>query len=266
MKHFLDVGGFEIGRRGIADVAGFLAEELGAFAEGDAAAGFAQAEEADDCEGDVGEALDSFDPAPAQGLVDEAGVDGGADCSENGDVGEAGHGDGTFFRTVHVTKGTTDQDGANAAEETEQGTADNDRSDVLTQGETDKHQTEADVCTDIDDTATSKLAERSQEEGSQGTCEVEGKETQLPENSGYTEVFCHAVDTRTVGCCCETDEEGHETEEQRDKGLVTRVPVERVLLVTVDEVDEDTLLSIMDGSLCSGKGDIEVKGLEVLFT
>lgn len=75
--------------------------------------------------------MDPLDPAPADGLVDEAGVDRGADGAEDGDVGEGGHGHGTRVGREHVAEGAADEDRADRTEETEKGAADEDCADVL---------------------------------------------------------------------------------------------------------------------------------------
>lgn len=131
VEHLLEVGGFDGFARHVAVIAGGCTEAFGAFAQEDAAAGFVEEEHDHDEEGDVGQALDTLYPAPADGLVDEAGVDGGADGSQDGDVGEEGHGDGAFLGDEHVVEGAAHEDGADAAKETKQGTADDDGGEFL---------------------------------------------------------------------------------------------------------------------------------------
>lgn len=245
VQHVLDTGGLDLVGGAVALVTGLGTEELSTLGEGHGATGFAESEDNDNTQGDIGETLDTLDPAPAKGLVDESGVDGSADGSQDGNIRESGHGNGTVFRAVHVAESTADQDGADATEETEQGTADDDSGDVLTEGETDEHEREADVGTNVNDSAASQLTEGSQEERSQGTSEVESKETKLAELFRHTEFGSHAANTGAVGCRSETDEESHETEEQRDERLVARVPVEGVLRVFRREFDHNELVAIV---------------------
>ena len=93
---------------------------------------------------------------------------------------------------VHVTEGTTDKDSTNATEQTEQGTADKDGSNVFAQGEANEHESEANVRTHVDDSSTSKLTEWSQEQGSQGTGEVEAEQSKLANLCGGSQILRHA--------------------------------------------------------------------------
>lgn len=72
----------------------------------------------------------------------------------------------------------------------------------------------------------------------------------------------HVADTGAVGCCGETDKEGHETEKGADESLVLGVPVERVLLVSRDEVEDDVLVAVLNHALGDGHREVEVNGLE----
>lgn len=262
VKHGLEGGGFQVVLGHIAVVTGVSAEGLSALAKGNATTGFGEEEEDDEAEGNVGETLNTLNPAPAQSLVNEAGVDGGTDGTEDGDEREGCNGDGAVLRAVHVTEGTTDQDGTDTTEQTEQGTADEDGADVLAQGETDKHNGEAEVGAGVDDTTASQLTEGGQEERSQGTGEVEEEETEFRNFFGGAQVGGHVADTGAVGCCGKTDEEGHETEKGADESLVLGVPVERVLLVSRDEVEDDVLVAVLNHALGKCHGKVEVNGLE----
>ncbi|KAJ8106035.1 hypothetical protein OPT61_g9810 [Boeremia exigua] len=104
----------------VAGVGGGFAQGERALVQGDAAAGLREEEEDGDEEGHVGDALDALDPAPAERLVDEAGVDGRGDGAENSDEAEHGHGAPARVRGVHVVEGAADEDGADAAEEAEE--------------------------------------------------------------------------------------------------------------------------------------------------
>lgn len=229
MKHVLEAGGLKLRTGHVALVTGGLTEGLGALVHGNTATGLAEEENHDDSQRNVGQTLDTLDPAPADGLVDEASVDGGSDGTQNGDVGKRGHGDGTILGCVHVTERTTDQDGTNATKETEQGTADDDGGDVLAQRETNEHNSEADIATDVDNLPTGQLTEGRQEERCQSTGEVEGEQTQLTQFLRDTKLRTHARDTGVVCCCCQTNEEGHETEQQTKETLLLAAPVERVV-------------------------------------
>lgn len=262
VKHGLEGGGFQVVLGHVAVITGVGAEGLGALAESDATTGFREEEEDDEAEGNVGETLDTLNPTPAQSLIDEAGVDGGTDGTEDGDEREGCNGDGAVLGAVHVTEGTTDKDGTDTTEQTEQGTADEDGADVLAQGETDEHNGEAEVGAGVDDTAASQLTEGGQEERSQGTGEVEEEETEFGNFGRGAQVGGHVADTGAVGCCGETDEEGHETEKAADESLVLWVPVEGVLLVSRDEVEDDVLVTVLDHALGDGDGEVEVNGLE----
>ena len=72
------------------------------------------------------------------------------------------------------------------------------------------------------------------------------------------ELLGHAVDTRAVGSCCQTDEEGHQVEKGGDQHLVRRAPVERVLLVAMSEEQDDVLLAILGDLLGQGEGNVDI--------
>lgn len=195
LEHGLDVGGVDVVFGDVAVVAGGFAELDCAFVQGDAAAGFGEEEEDGDEEGHVGDSLDAFDPAPADGLVDEAGVDRRGDGAEDGDEGEHGHGAAALVRWVHVVEGSADEDGADAAEETEQETQADDGVDARSEREADEEKREAEVCGCVDDLAADQLAEGSQDHGRDGAGHVEGEQTPLTLNTADVELLTHAVDT-----------------------------------------------------------------------
>lgn len=262
VEHFLDAGGLELGAGHVALVTGRFAEGLGTLAQSDTATGLTEEEDDDDGERDVGQTLNTFNPAPADGLVDESSVDGGSDSTQDSDVGERGHGDGTAVGLVHVTEGTTDQDGTDTSEETQQGTADDDSGNVLAQRETDEHESEADVSTNVDNLTTNQLTEGGQEHRSDGAGEVEGEQSQLAQLFRDTEFLTHSRDTGTVCCCCKTDEEGHETEQQTQESLLLAAPVERVFEIAGSEVEDNDLVVIVVGCFGEGQGHVNVDLLQ----
>lgn len=262
MEHLLDTGGLELGAGDVAVVTGGLAEGLGTLVQGDRATGLTEEDDDGDTERDVGETLDTLNPAPAEGLVDETSVDGGTHGTQDSNVGEGGHGDSTVFRRVHVTEGTTDQDGTDTTEETQQGTADEDGSDVLAQREANEHDSEANVSTDVDDLTTDQLTEGGQEHGSEGTGEVEEEQTQLAQFFRDAKFLTHSRDTGAVGCCCETDEEGHEAEQRTQEGLLLAAPVEGVFGIAMAEIEDDNLSAIVVCCFGEGQGNIDVDLLQ----
>ena len=262
VQHLLDTGGFELRTGDETLVTGSFAEGLGALVEVHTATGLTEEEDDDDHQRDVGQTLDTLDPAPADGLVDEAGVDGGSDGTQNGDVGERGHGDGPVLRRVHITESTTDENGTDTTEKTEQGTADDDGGNVLAQRETDEHESEADVSTDVDDLPTRQLTEGGQEHGSAGTGEVESEQTQLSKFLRDTKFRTHTRDTRAVRRCGKTNEESHETQQQTEETLLLATPVEGVVEVPGAEIEDDDLVVVVDGGLSEGQREIDVDLLQ----
>lgn len=262
VEHVLDTGSLDIVVGDEAVVTGSLADLLRTLGKADTATGLGKAQSDDNTQGNVGKTLDTLEPAPAKSLVDETGVDGGTDCTENGDEREAGHGDGTVFRGIHIAEGTTDENGTDTTEQTEKRTTHKNRGDVLTESETDEHQAEADVGTDVDDTATSQLTEWSKEERGQCTSEVETEQTELTDFSGSVEFYNHLADTRAVCSCSETDEECHQTKLGCDKRLSAAAPVERVFLISFDKVEHDVLLAIVFLGFRGGQREVNVDFLQ----
>lgn len=179
VQHVLDTRGFEIVVGDEALIPSGLANFLRTLGEADAATSLGQANKDDDTQGNVGQALDALEPAPAQSLVNETGVNGGTDSAQDSNEREAGHGNGTVLGGVHITEGSADKNSTDTTKQTEKGTADKNSSDIFTQGKTDEHETKTDIGTDIDDSTTSQFTEWSEEEGCQSTSEVEGKKTNL---------------------------------------------------------------------------------------
>ena len=194
VQHLLDARGFDVIVGDETLVAGSLAEHLGPLGQSDTTTGLGEADGDDNAKGNVGKTLDTLDPSPSQSLVDETGVDRGGDSTEDGDERKRSHRDGTVSRGVHVAKGTSDQNCANTAEKTEKGTADEDGSDVLAEGETDEHQGEADIGTDVHDSPSGQFAEWCQEERCEGTGEVEAEQTELSNFGRDAQVCRHAGD------------------------------------------------------------------------
>src|SRR5699024_592829 len=91
VQHMLNTGGFELRAGDETVVTGGFAKGLGALVQVHTATGLTEEEDDDEHQRNVGQALDTLDPAPADGLVDETGIDGGSDGSQNSDVGERGH-------------------------------------------------------------------------------------------------------------------------------------------------------------------------------
>lgn len=210
----------------------------------DAASGLGEEEEDTDQEGHVGQALDPLDPAPPDGLIDETGVDGSRHGTEDGDPREQRHWAGALVREVHVVEGTTDENGANTAKETEQESESENGADVLGEGQTDKEQGEAEECAGVDDLPADKLTERRKYHGREGTGEVESEQTDLANLLRCVQFLDHASDTRAVCSRSKADEESHETKHSCDKALVRWLPVVRVLLV-VGSIFEDNVLFVV---------------------
>ena len=89
-------------------------------------------------ERDVGDTLDAFDPAPADGLVDEASVDGRGYGTEDSDETEHGHGTAALLSRVHVVESTTDENSTNTTKETEKETQTDDGVDIRGKREADE--------------------------------------------------------------------------------------------------------------------------------
>lgn len=179
VQHVFDTGGFELAVCNESIVSSVLAKHLGPLAESDTTASLPKENNNHDTQGNIGKALNSLNPAPTKGLVDEAGVNGGGDGSENRDERERRHRNSTVSGCIHVSEGTTDQDGSDTAKKTEKTTADQDRGDIFAEREADEHQGETDVRSDIDNTTTCQLTEWRQEQRCEGTSEVETEKTQL---------------------------------------------------------------------------------------
>lgn len=262
MQHVLNTGGFELRTGDETVVTGGFAEGLGALVQVHTATGLTEEDDDDDRQRDIGQTLDTLDPAPADGLVDETGIDGGSNGSQDSDVGKRGHGDGPMLRRVHITESTTDENGADTTEKTEQGTADDDGGNVLAQRETDEHESEAEVSTDVDDLSARQFTEGGQEHGSAGTGEVEGEQTQLSKFLRDTKFRTHTRDTRAVRRCGKTNEEGHETQQQTEETLLLATPVEGVVQVSGAEIQDDDLVVVVNGGLGEGQREIDVDLLQ----
>jgi hypothetical protein len=226
--------------------------------EGNTTAGLGEEDNDRDEEGNVGNALDTLNPSPANGHVDETGVDGSTDRTEDGDPGEGSHGLATVLRLVHVVECTADENGTDATEQSKEETETDDGAHALGECETDEEDGEAEVSADVDDLAADHLTEGSEEEWRKSAGEVEGEETELTDERGRVQLLGHAVDTGAVGGCCQTDEEGHQVEESGDQHLVCGAPVEGVLLVAMSEEQDDVLLVILVDLLGQGKGNVDV--------
>jgi hypothetical protein len=258
VQHLFDTRGLEVVVGNESLITGRLAESLCTLGEGNTSTGLDKEDSNDDHERDVSQTLNTLNPTPAKSLVNETSVDGCGNGTKDGNEGERGHRDSTVLGSVHITKGTADKNSTNATEETEKGTADKDSSNVLAQGETDEHESEANIGTDVDDSSTGKLTKWSQEERSKRTSEVEAEQSKLANLSRGSQVFCHACNSGTIGCCGETNEECHQTEKSTDESLVGSAPVEGVLLVCLDKLKDDELLSIVFGRPGHGERHVDV--------
>ena len=85
LEEDLDTRGGDVVAGDVALVVGGLADQLGTLVEGDTAASLGEEDDNRDEEGHVGNALNTLDPSPANGHVDETGVDGSTDRTEDGD-------------------------------------------------------------------------------------------------------------------------------------------------------------------------------------
>jgi hypothetical protein len=262
LQHGLDVGRVDVLLGNVAVVTSGLTDLLSTLVQADTTTGLGKHDKDGDEQGNVGKTLDTFDPSPAEGLVDEAGVDGGGNGTEDGDETEHGHGSATLVGLVHVVKGSTDENSADAAKETEKKTQADDGVDVLCEGETDEKEREAQERRGVDDLASDHLAEGRKDHGCNGAGDVEGEKTELTLNDRGTKLFAHAVDTGAVGGCSETDEEGHEVQHRRDTTLVPWVPVERVLLVASGKGEDNVLLVIVVDHLGESERHVNVNLLD----
>jgi hypothetical protein len=122
LQHGLDVGRVDVLLSDVAVVTGSLADLLGTLVQTHATTGLGENDEDGDEQGNVGKTLDAFNPAPAERLVDEASVDGRGDSTEDGDETEHGHRSATLVGLVHIVESSTDENCADAAEETEKKT------------------------------------------------------------------------------------------------------------------------------------------------
>jgi hypothetical protein len=162
------------------------------------------------------------------------------------------------LRLVHVVESTADENGTDATEQSEEETEADDGAHALGECETNEEDGEAEVSADVDDLSADHLTEGSEEERCKSAGEVEREETELTDEGGRVELLGHAVDTRAVGGCCQTDEEGHQVEESGDQHLVGGAPVERVLLVAVGEEQDDVLLVVLVDLLGQGEGNVDI--------
>lgn len=130
-QHRLQVRCVDVVFGHVALVAGSLPQLFGALVESNSAAGLREEDEDGDEEGHVGDALDAFDPAPAEALVDEACVDGSGDGTEDGDETEHGHGTASCVGLVHVVKGATYKNCTDASEQPKEEPEPDDGADIL---------------------------------------------------------------------------------------------------------------------------------------
>lgn len=257
LQEDLDAGRGDVFGGDVALVAGRLADGFGALVQCDSAAGLGEEDDDGDEEGDVGDSLHALDPAPADGHVDEAGIDGRGDGAENSDPGESGHGLAAVLGLVQVVESAADEDGADATEKTEEDTQTDHGVDALGEGETNEQKGEAEETADVDDLTTDHLAEGSQEEGRDSAGEVECEETPLSGQLADAEVLCHAADTRAVCGRGETDEERHQAQQGGDQSLVGGTPVERVLFVAMSEEQDQVFLAVLGGAFCQSEREVD---------
>lgn len=262
LEHSLQVGSVDIVLSHVSLIASGLAELLGARVQAGAATSLWESNEDKDQEGNVGETLDTLNPAPAKALVNEAGVDGGGNSTEDGDETEHGHGATALVRLVHVVKGTSNQDGTNTTAETEQQTETNDGVDVLGQCQSDEEQREAQEGTGVHNLAADQLAKGGEHHGRDSTGKVESEETELTHDGGNAKVLTHAVDTGTVSRGCQTNEQCHQVQQCRDTSLVPRIPVERVLLIARGKCQDNVFLVIVLNHLGQRQWHVDVHGLD----
>lgn len=183
LQHGLEVGRVDVALGHVALITGSFTQLHGALVQGDATTRLGEEEEDANQQRDVGDALDTLDPAPADALINEAGVDGRSNGTENGDPREHGHGARALVRDVHVVKGTTDKDGADAAKDTEEQPQADNGADGLAEGEADEEQVEAEEGAGVDDFAADELAEWCENHGCKRASKVKGEETHLAEFS-----------------------------------------------------------------------------------
>lgn len=181
LQHGLEIGSVDVTLGHVALVTGSFAQLHGALVQRDTTARLREEEKDANEQRDVGNTLDTLNPAPANALVNEAGVDGRSNSAEDGDPREHGHGARALVRDVHVVKGATDENGADAAKDTEEQPQADNSTNGLTEGEADEEQVEAEESAGVDDFATDELAERCEDHGCERASEVEGEETHLAE-------------------------------------------------------------------------------------
>lgn len=183
LQHRLEIGRVDVSLGHVALITSGFAQLHGALVQRDAAARLGEKEEDANEQGHVGDTLDTLDPAPANALVNETSVNGRSHRSENSDPREHGHGARALVRHVHVVKGTTDENGADAAKDTEKQPQADDGTNSLAEGEADEKKVEAEEGAGVDDFATDELAEWCEDHGCERAGKVEGEETHLAEFS-----------------------------------------------------------------------------------
>lgn len=181
LQHGLEIGGVDVSLGHVALVTGSFAQLHGALVQRDTTARLREEEKDANEQRDVGNTLDTLDPAPANALVDESGINGRSNGAEDGDPREHGHGARALVRDVHVVKGAADENGADAAKDTEEQPQADDGTNGLAEGEADEEQVEAEESAGVDDFATDELAEGCEDHGCERAGEVEGEETHLAE-------------------------------------------------------------------------------------
>lgn len=262
-QHGLEIGRVNVALGDVALIAGGLAQLHRAPVQRDTAAGLGEEEEDGDEQRHVGDALDAFDPAPPDGLVDEAGVNGRGDSAKDGNPREHGHGTRAILRHVHVVKRAANEDGADAAKDTEEQSQADNGADGLSEGEADEEKVEAEEGAGVDDFSTNEFAEGCEDHGCESAGEVEGKETHLAEFGRRVEVFYHAGDTRAVCGGGEADEKGHEVEHGCNTSLLPLAPLVGVLLVARREGEDDIFFLVVYNSFRQGERHVDtLNGLD----
>jgi hypothetical protein len=161
----------------------------------------------------------------------------------------------------HIIECASDKNCADAPKETkEQSKADN-GTDVLGKCKPNENEREAQEGTAVYDFTSDKFAEGCQHHRRDGTREVEGEETKLTHNLGYTEFLAHATDTRTVCCRSQANEECHQVQHGGYTAFVPWVPIERVLFVASGKSKADVFLSFVLDHFCQGQWHVALHRL-----
>lgn len=258
LQHRLDIRRIDVALGYISLVAGSLAQSHSSLVELNPTSSLREEEEYADQEWNVGQALNTLDPTPPDGLVDEASVDGCSNCTEDGDPREQCHGPRTFVREVHVIEGTTNKDSSNTTEQTEQEPQSDNSSDILGERQANEEQGEAEKRAGVNNLPTDKLAERCQDHGRDGTGEVESEQAKLTDFLGRVQVLDHAADSRAVCCRGQTNEQSHQAKHGSHHALIPRTPVVGVLLVVGGILENNVLLVVVVDELGQSEWHINV--------